>query len=78
MSKGKRKRQTDLTKPFDKWNDLNAVVVSIDSESVLKSMLDVESDGPNRTSFMLRIHSRLNKIRADRERMEIQHGKAQG
>jgi hypothetical protein len=41
------------------------------SEAVCKSLLDEELKGRKRRQFIKRIHSRLNKVRADRERVEL-------
>lgn len=52
------------------WNDLNACLTSAD-EKVCKELLLIETQGRNRNAFKKRIHSRLNKVRAERERKEI-------
>lgn len=41
------------------------------SEAVCKALLDEELAGRQRKQFIRRIHSRLNKVRADRERSEL-------
>ena len=52
------------------WNSLNAAIVSASEEDCLK-LLNSEKSGRARRMFLLRIHSRLNKVRADRERLEL-------
>jgi hypothetical protein len=52
------------------WNNLNAAVASADEQQCV-DLLDAETKGKARRVFLLRIHSRLNKVRADRERLEI-------
>lgn len=41
-------------------------------ESVCKALLKEELEGRRRKCFIKRIHSRLNKVRADRERAELE------
>lgn len=52
------------------WQDLNAAMTKADEADCL-SMLKEEKKGKRRLQYMLRIHSRLNKVRADRERLEL-------
>lgn len=52
------------------WVDLNHVIRNA-SEHTCASLLMIEKAGRKRTRFLLRIHSRLNKVRADREREEL-------
>lgn len=52
------------------WNALNASLTSAD-EKACKELLLIETKGRNRNAFKKRIHSRLNKVRAERERKEI-------
>ena len=54
------------------WVELNAVLVDVTDEVTLHRMLKEElRRGPPRQQFLLRIHSRLNKVRASRERLEL-------
>ena len=58
------------------WIDLNSALMSGDlalAEKLLKS----EQQGRQRKQFMLRIHSRINKLRAETERQKIRAGAAQ-
>jgi hypothetical protein len=41
-------------------------------ESVCEALLEEELKGRKRKQFIKRIHSRLNKVRADRERAELE------
>lgn len=52
------------------WEGLNAALQGCDEASAAK-LLKEELAGRRRKQFMLRIHSRLNKARADRERTEL-------
>lgn len=55
------------------WGNLNTYLRSAsvsDCERLLKS----ETSGKNRLSFLRRIHSRLNKVRADNERVQLEAG----
>lgn len=68
-----------MKKPVDNpvlktWIGLNDFLMSASEESCEK-LLQEELKGRKRRQFMLRIHSRLNKLRAIRERKELK-GKA--
>ena len=55
------------------WVNLNAHLRNAsvsDCERLLKS----EASGKNRLTFLRRIHSRLNKVRADNEREKLEVG----
>lgn len=52
------------------WISLNEVLREA-SEDICKILLNAELKGRNRKTFVKRIHSRLNKVRADRERVEL-------
>jgi hypothetical protein len=41
------------------------------NETECRSLLEEELKGRKRRQFVKRIHSRLNKVRADRERVEL-------
>ena len=56
--------------PLSSWIALNKAVRRANEETC-KELLREELRGLNRIQFMLRIHSRLNKVRADRERLEL-------
>lgn len=53
------------------WDNLNEFVMETDDESALQKLLKEELAGRKRAQFVKRIHSRLNKVRADRERAEL-------
>ncbi len=55
---------------LNSWNELNDVMKNA-SEEVCEIILGSEKLVKRRKQFLLRIHSRLNKVRADRERMEL-------
>lgn len=52
------------------WNTLNEAIISADETKCLE-LLEAEKKSKGRRMFLLRIHSRLNKVRADRERLEL-------
>lgn len=52
------------------WKELNALVKDADRRTC-RQLLDDEKNGKRRKQFLLRIHSRLNKVRADEERAEL-------
>lgn len=65
-----------ITNPaLESWINLNEKLQDCD-EKTAEGLLKEELDGRRRKQFMLRIHSRLNKLRADRERIQLK-GKAQ-
>jgi len=52
------------------WIGLNDILRDAD-EVLCQELLDGELKGRKRKQFIKRIHSRLNKVRADRERKEL-------
>jgi hypothetical protein len=61
------------TDPLATWDDLNRHIVVAD-EAVCRDLLCREREGRRRKTFILRIHSRLNLVRAERERRELVEG----
>ena len=60
-----------ITEPrLKSWTALNDAMRDAD-ETLCKTLLDVEVRGRQRKQFMRRIHSRMNKVRAERERAEL-------
>ena len=59
-----------MTDPLDTWVDLNKFIMKAGEQDCQK-LLKIELKQRKRKIFALRIHSRLNKIRAARERKEI-------
>lgn len=55
---------------LNSWNELNSYLKTAD-EKACENLMKAETEGKKRQTFLLRIHSRLNKIRADRERNEL-------
>lgn len=53
------------------WDALNAAIMEMD-EKQAQALLKKELVGRKRTMFVRRIHSRINKLRADRERKELE------
>jgi len=66
----KKPRKIDHETPLQSWAGLNEAMQVCDEETA-KALLEREKKGRRRKQFMLRIHSRINKLRADREREEI-------
>jgi hypothetical protein len=58
------------------WTELNKTL-NLAGEQLLSDLLAQELAGPARVTHLLRIHARLNKLRARRERAELR-GKAVG
>lgn len=52
------------------WVALNNALLEA-NEAVCQALMKEEIKGRRRVAFMKRIHSRLNKVRADRERAEL-------
>lgn len=60
-----------LTNPILKsWEALNEHIINSGQEEC-KKLLEEELRGRARTMFVFRIHSRLNKVRADEERQQL-------
>lgn len=61
----------EITNPaLETWIALNDALRDADEE-LCQELLDEELAGRKRQQFIRRIHSRLNKARADRERKEL-------
>ena len=61
---------TEILKSWDNLNTYLRNASVSDCERLLKS----EANGKNRLSFLRRVHSRLNKVRADNEREKLEVG----
>lgn len=57
----------DKKSPLSSWMALNAALLTMDEEGC-KRLIKEEQKGRNRRRVVLRIHARLNKVRAHRER----------
>lgn len=66
-TKKKRITNDDLVS----WNALNAKLMK-STEKESEALLKEELAGRKRTMFVKRIHSRINKLRAIRERAELE------
>ena len=53
------------------WLELNVHVMSLNTQTACNMLFDRELAGKARIKYLLRIHSRMNKIRADAEREVI-------
>lgn len=65
---------TEILKSWDNLNTYLRDASVSDCERLLKS----EANGKNRLSFLRRVHSRLNKVRADNEREKLEAGGRNG
>lgn len=63
-------KQHEITKALSTWIHLNEALRDAD-EDQCSELLRAERRGKARPTFLRRIHSRLNKVRADREREEL-------
>lgn len=63
-------KKTVTNPALQSWLALNDTIREAD-EVVCQALLDEELKGRKRRQFIKRIHSRLNKVRADRERAEL-------
>jgi hypothetical protein len=52
------------------WHELCRKVMTLD-EDACRLLLAEEQAGPARLRHMARIHSRINRLRAERERIEL-------
>ena len=59
-----------LVQALDTWRDLNDYTRDCGEDDAVK-LLEMEIAGQKRRQFAMRIHSRINKLRAEREREEI-------
>lgn len=57
-------------KALSTWIFLNEYIIDADEETC-KVLLEEEISGRGRKSFIRRIHSRLNRVRADKERKKL-------
>lgn len=53
------------------WEGLNAALMATESEVWVRCLLEAERRGRNRARVLHRIHSRINRLRAARERREL-------
>lgn len=60
----------DSRRLLSTWEALNAGIFDL-SEAQLQELLAEEKAGKHRKMFVLRIHSRLNRLRGQRERRQL-------
>lgn len=63
----------NTTEQLASWVSLNDALMNGDLESA-NALLEAETKGKARRKFLLRIHSRINKLRAIAEREKILSG----
>ena len=68
----KEKLDDSLRFALKTWRSMNSYLRDADEETCIK-LLEIETSGNGRLRFRKRIHSRLNRVRADRERKEMQN-----
>ena len=61
-----------IDQALETWIGLNEVLKTCTEDDANK-LLQAEQDGKKRRQFILRVHSRLNKLRYQRERKELAH-----
>lgn len=71
MPSSKRKKPIIKIEALKSWEALNNAV-NISNEKQCLQLLKSEKKGRARKQFLFRIHSRYNKLRAIRERLELQ------
>ena len=60
----------DIKQILRTWTTLNEHLMRGDEELAIK-LLKAEQKGEKRPTFLRRIHSRINKLRAERERKSL-------
>jgi hypothetical protein len=60
-----------MKEAFSTWRELNEVLLN-STEKDCNKLLESEKSGEKRIRVMLRIHSRMNKMRAENERKHLQ------
>lgn len=63
-----------IANPLSSWVNMNEALKTLTEDKCWK-LLEEEKAGQKRAQFMLRIHGRANKLRAERERRELLGGK---
>lgn len=61
------------TNPLSSWVAMNEALKTLSEKDCWK-LLENEKKGQKRAQFLLRIHGRANKLRAERERRELLGG----
>lgn len=61
------------TNPLSSWVAMNEALKTLSEKDCWK-LLESEKKGSKRAQFLLRIHGRANKLRAERERRELLGG----
>jgi len=64
------KKKTVADPALRTWRDLNDAIRDA-SEADCERLLKLEKAGRKRQQFVMRIFSRLNRVRADRERQDL-------
>jgi hypothetical protein len=66
----KKRDRAALLALLANWNTLNRALMGLGEDEVARLLL-WERDGANRLTFALRLHSRLNRLRRERERRAL-------
>lgn len=56
---------------YNTWIELNEIVMKADERECQRLLAVEKAKDRRRKMFLLRIHARLNKVRAERERAEL-------
>lgn len=59
-----------MNKSLINWTELNKALMG-GTLDLAEKLLEEEKKGSKRKRFLLRIHSRINKLRADKEREQL-------
>jgi len=69
---GKTRMPARLAKLLHNWNVLNVNLMGLNERDVARLLAHEEANG-KRLTFLLRLQSRLNKLRRARERVRLVH-----
>lgn len=64
-------KDRNLTEVLSSWISLNDALKNAGEDYCIQ-LLEHEKKNKKRKQFLKRVHSRLNKVRADRERAELE------
>lgn len=69
--KPKKKKRVGSGDPLSSWAALNVALMKLDDPDDVARLLKRERGGADRLVYTLRIHARLNKLRRERERLDL-------
>jgi len=68
-------RQRILLRDLSSWATLQQHITTLDTEDEVRWLMRAEQAGKGRIRILERLLSRFNKLRLERERRELAHGK---